>query len=594
MLKSPLSTDCSGGRKSVVVQRFLTLSLAALVIVVSDSCKKEMDHNEAFVSLAEEYIERFLEMYPETATALGDHHYDHRLNDYSVQGVRDGIEFNKSSLRSLNRIDPGRLTRDNRVDYYILRNQIEESVFRLETLKEHEWNPLVYNVGGAIYNLLARDFAPIEDRLRNVAARLDAIPEVVALAKANLKRPPRVHTETAIQQNAGTIGLIGEELDRFIAEAPHMIDEVQPARERALDALGYYGSWLEKDLLPLSDGDFRLGKEKFEKKLGYVLESALTAEEILERAERGLVETQQVLFETARPLFEQYFPGVPVDDGPDGRKRVISDVLGELAKSRPDNETIVDEARKCLEECRAFTTRHDLVTVPSEPIELIVMPEFQRGVAVAYCDAPGPLEREGKTFFAISPTPEDWSEERVESFFKEYNDYMLQNLTIHEAIPGHYLQLAHANRFEAPTLVRSIFYSGPFVEGWATYSEQLMAEAGYGGPQLRMQQLKMRLRMIINVILDQKVHTAGMTEDEAMQLMIDEGFQEDGEAAGKWRRACLTSTQLSTYFVGNIEVNEIRRAYENRHGAESLLEMHDKMLSFGSPPAKYVKELLGL
>ena len=201
----------------------------------------------------------------------------------------------------------------------------------------------------------------------------------------------------------------------------------------------------------------------------------------------------------------------------------------------------------------------------------------------------------GKTFYAISPTPQDWTDKRVESFFREYNNYMLDNLTIHEAMPGHYLQLAHSNRFEAPTKVRAIFYSGTFVEGWATYSEQLMVEAGYGGLAVKMQQLKMRLRLIINAIIDQKIQTEGMTEKEAIDLMMNEGFQEEGEAAGKWRRACLTSTQLSTYYVGNMEVNDLRKRYEAKMGGEVDLQiMHDLMLSFGSPATKYVKELMGL
>jgi hypothetical protein len=248
------------------------------------------------------------------------------------------------------------------------------------------------------------------------------------------------------------------------------------------------------------------------------------------------------MFETAVPLYRSYFPGQALDDSPEGRKKVVKAVLDRLADSRPTNETIVDRARACLDACAKFVSENDLVRVPQEPIQLIVMPEFQRGVAVAYCDSPGPLEPQAETFFAISPTPADWTAERVNSFFREYNDYMLHDLTVHEAMPGHYLQLAHSNRFKAPTLVRSVFSSGPFVEGWATYSELLMVEKGYGGPEMKMQQLKMRLRMIVNAIIDQKIHTAGMTESEAMAMMTNEGFQEEGEAAGKWRRACLTSS----------------------------------------------------
>jgi uncharacterized protein (DUF885 family) len=224
------------------------------------------------------------------------------------------------------------------------------------------------------------------------------------------------------------------------------------------------------------------------------------------------------------------------------------------------------------------------------------MPEFNRGVAVAYTDPAGPLERGGETFYAISPTPKTWTPARVESFFREYNNYMVQNLTIHEAMPGHYLQLAHSNRFKAPTLVRAIFRSGTFAEGWAVYGEQLMAEAGYGGPEVRMQQLKMKLRTIINAIIDQKIHTAGMTEKEALAMMMNEGFQEEGEAAGKWTRARLTSTQLSTYYVGVLEMNDIRRAYEAkmRGGAVDYKRLHDQMLSYGTPAPKYVREMMGL
>jgi len=318
-------------------------------------------------------------------------------------------------------------------------------------------------------------------------------------------------------------------------------------------------------------------------------------DDILRRAEADLTKTQMEMYETALPLFEKYYGEVPLGDSAADRKNVTVMVLDRLAESRPTNDTIVDRAKSCFETCVQFVSEHDLVRIPDEPVNLIVMPEFKRGVAVAYCDAPGPLDREAETFFAISPTPGDWSGDRVESFFREYNDHMLYELTIHEAMPGHYLQLAHANRFEAPTMIRAIFASGTFVEGWATYSEQLMVEKGFGGLEVKMQQLKMRLRMIINAIIDQKIHSAGMTEDEALELMIGEGFQEVGEAAGKWRRACLTSTQLSTYYVGNIEVNEIRDAFDEKNGARAdLRAFHDAMLSFGSPPPRFVCELLGL
>ncbi len=569
--------------------------LTLFVACVAISCAPRPTEDQKFKSLSHHYIEQFLRINPEWATYLGDHRYDHLLNDYSVAAVQRDLEFTKSYLDSLTAINVDRLGTANKIDYKILRENLQSMVFQLDTLRENEWNPRVYNIGGAIYALTARDFAPLKDRLLNVKERLTAIPSVIEHAKVNLKNPPKIHTETAILQNKGTISLIRDELNTFLDKAPELKDELAPVQADAVAALEEYGTWLEEELLPQSTGDPRIGDENFRRKLRYTLESDLSKEEILQKAEADLIETQETMYETALPLYRKYFPNVTEPDKLEDRKTVIKSVLDGLAAAHPTNETIVDLAKEDLESCTDFVRSKSLVTVPEEPIKIIVMPEFARGVSVAYCDSPGPLEQHGETFYAISPTPADWTKKRVESFFREYNNFMLQNLSVHEAMPGHYLQLAHSNKFEAPTKVRGIFYSGTFVEGWATYAEQLMVEHGYGGPEVKMQQLKMRLRLIINAIIDQKIHTAGMTEQEAMDLMMTEGFQEEGEAAGKWRRALLTSTQLSTYYVGNTEVNDIRKAYEAKMGTDvDQKAMHDLMLSFGSPAPKYVKELMGL
>ena len=559
------------------------------------SCAPRQTEDQKFEALAKNFIERFLEVNPEWATALGDHRYDDKMSDYSLAGIAKVKAINMAYLDSLVRLDVTKLSQTNSVDYRILRTNLQSWIFSADTLREYEWNPLSYNIGQAIYGLIARDFAPLKDRLLNVKERLKAIPSVLEAARTNLKNPPKIHTETAVRQNPGNIGMVRDELNALLEQVPELKPEFEPVQAAAITALEEYGSWLENELLPKSTGDFRIGGEKFRRKLYYSLESDLTKEEILQDAEADLRATQDKMLETALPLYKKFFPRVTDQKKLSDKKHVIKSVLDKLAETHPTNETIVDLARKDLEMTTDFVRAQELVTVPADPVKIIVMPEFQRGVAVAYCDPPGPLEKNGETFYSISPTPKDWTKERVNSFFREYNNYMLEDLTIHEAMPGHYLQLAHSNTFKAPTMIRAIFWSGTFVEGWATYAEQLMAEKGYGGPEVKMQQMKMRLRLIINSIIDQKIHTAGMTEKEAMDLMMNEGFQEDGEAAGKWRRACLTSTQLSTYYVGNTEINGIRRAYEAKSvGKPNMKEMHDAMISFGSPAPKYVKELMGL
>ncbi|MCB1022980.1 MAG: DUF885 domain-containing protein [Acidobacteria bacterium] len=549
--------------------------------------------DKTFEGLANEFIDELLEMNPEWATNLGDHQYDSQLSDYSAEGIENALAFNKKYLNELERISPDKLSKENNIDYRILKHNLESAIFQIETLKEYEWNPLSYNPGSAINNLISRDFAPLKDRLENVKARLEGIPAVLEAAKKNLKNPPKIYTETAIAQNKGVIGLINGELQRFVDEAK-LTKEFAPVQKKTIEALEDYGKWLETDLLPRSDGDFRLGDEKFRKKLKFSLDSDMTKEEVLKRAEADLVATQDRMHKIALPLFKKYFPDETDVKKLGDKKIVIKAVLDKLAEDRPDNDTIVKLAQEDVAKTTEFVRQKDLVTVPDEPLEVIEMPEFARGTAVAYFDSAGPFEKKNETFYAIAPTPKDWDQKRVDSFYREYNDYMVQNLTIHEAMPGHYLQIMHSNKFKAPTKIRAIFGSGSFVEGWAVYSEQLMAENGYGGPEVEMQQLKMKLRVIINAIIDQKIHTANMSEKEAMDFMMNEGFQEEGEAAGKWKRANLSSTQLSTYYIGSVEVNDIAKAFKEKNPQTPVREMHDKMLSFGSPAAKYVKEMLDL
>ena len=573
--------------------RRLAIFITLVFVLAMTGCSSGPSVDDQFVSLATNYLDRMLELNPEWATNLGDHRFDGEISDLSETGFLARVEFNRAYLDSMALIDPGKLSQANRIDYEILKDGCERAIFMITEVQEYKWNPTMYNPGDGIYNILARDYAPLPERLELVKSRLLKLPQILEAARTNLENPPPIMTVTAIKQNPGVINLVMDGLQPYLDQAPEMKDEFSAARSRAIAALDHYGRWLEADLLPRSNGNFRLGTELWERKLHYSLSSDLAPAEILASAERDLATTRQQMYEIALPLYRDYFGGH--QDDTSSKDAVIRRVLSRLADDHPTNETIVPQAREGLEKITEFVRKKKLVDVPDDPVEIIVMPEHQRGFAIGYCDSPGPLEGNGTTFYAISPTPKDWTAERAETFFREYNDYMLLNLTVHEAMPGHYLQIAHANNFKASTPLRAIFSSGTFVEGWATYAEQLMVEAGYGGPELHLQQLKMRLRLIINSIIDQKIHTVGMTEGEAMEMMMIDGFQEEGEAAGKWIRAQLSSTQLSTYYVGNMEINGLRKAYEKKTGGKfDLKTFHNEVLSFGSPAPRYVAELMDL
>src|SRR5213596_1829828 len=572
----------------VVITAGVLLSLAMLNAAATSQ-------DDAFQKIAGDYIEQYLQANPEDATELGNHRFDGQLTDYSPEARTKDLATQKQFRDKLGAL-VGSLTGANNIDFRILKENIDYQIFRAEELKEADWNPLVYmqSIANSLYLLVARDFAPAEKRIPNLRQRMEGIPRVIAQAKANLQHPPRVHTETAIEQTQGAINLVREGLSPVLDRAPQMKKELTPLQEKTAAALEDYKKWLQNDVLPRSDGNFRLGAEKFRKKLRFALASDLSMEEIMERAHTDLRQTQTAIYETALPLYKKYFP-TGDDKALADKHKVTAAVLDKLAEQHPDDATVVGYAQKIVGEATDFVKQHNLVTVPDVPLDVIAMPEFKRGVAIAYCDSPGPLERNGRTFFAVAPTPKDWSKQRKESFFHEYNNYEIRDLTVHEAMPGHYLQLAHANEFRAPTLVRAIFRSGTFIEGWAVYCEQMMADQGYGGPEVKMQQLKMRLRAIANAILDQSIHAGDMTEQEAMDLMMKETFQQEGEAVAKWKRASLTSAQLSTYFVGVTEHLDLRNSAKKKAGPSfDQKKYNDQVISYGSPSVKYVRELMGL
>jgi uncharacterized protein (DUF885 family) len=573
----------------IIVTAASVLSLSILNIFATSQ-------DDAFQKIAHDYIEQYLRANPEDATELGDHRFDGQLTDYSSETRAKELATQKKFREKLSAIDGSQLTGANNIDFRILKENIDYQIFRAEELREPEWNPLVYmdSLANSLYLLVARDFASPEQRIPNLRQRMEGIPRVIAQAKANLQHPPRVHTETAIEQTQGAINLVREGLAPLLDRAPQLKKELAPLQEKTSAALGDYKNWLQNDLLPRSDGNFRLGAEKYRKKLRFALASDLSMEEIMKRAQADLQQTQTAIYETGLPLYKKYFPNAD-DTTLTDKHKVTAAVLDKLAEQHPDDATIVGYAKEVVTEATDFVRSRNLVTVPDTPLDVIAMPEFKRGVAIAYCESPGPLDKTGKTFFAVSPTPRDWSKERRESFFREYNNYEIRDLTVHEAMPGHYLQLAHANQFHAPTLVRAIFRSGTFIEGWAVYTEQMMAEQGYGGPEVKMQQLKMRLRAIANAILDQSIHAGNMSEKEALDLMMRETFQQEGEAVAKWKRARLTSAQLSTYFVGATEHLDLRAGEQKKLGDQfNLKKYNDQVIAYGSPPVKYVRELMGL
>jgi uncharacterized protein (DUF885 family) len=570
----------------------------------ADSSAASSSADRQFAALARDYLDDHARRHPESATDTGDHRFDAQLGDLSAAALADERQALERYAARLAALDAGALAPEHRVDAAMLASAVDLGVFQLDELREHTWNPMLANPGQAVYQLLARDFAPLPERLAAVAGRLAAVPAALAAARDQLRDMPRVHLETAITQLGGTIALVRGEIDAALARAPGAAAPVGRVRPAALAALEDHRAWLSARLADADAGgppvSPRLGPERFARKLSLTLAAAADADAILARAQADLDRVSEEIAELAAqlagPAASAGPPGTRTAARPDGDP-VVRQVLGTLGHDTADDQTILPLCRAALAAATGFAREAGLVTLYADPVEVIEMPELDRGVAVAYCDSPGPLEPAATpTFLAVSPAPADWPAERVASFYREYNRHMVHDLIVHEAMPGHYLQLQHSRRFAgSATAVRAALRSGSFVEGWAVYAERLMAEHGYpggGDPRaVRMQQLKMQLRMIINTILDARVHGHGLTQADAMALMTGRGYQEEGEAAGKWRRALLTSAQLSTYYVGYTEVADLAADLTAAQGAGERA-VHDQLLAHGSPPARLLRALL--
>jgi uncharacterized protein (DUF885 family) len=370
---------------------------------------------------------------------------------------------------------------------------------------------------------------------------------------------------------------------------------LEDAMASARAALEVHETWLKEKVVPVAKADFRIGAELFDQKLTFALQTPLTRLQVKERTNAEFKRVREEMYDVSKRIYLKQHPFTifPEQPSADYQQAIIRSGLEITYQDAPARDGIVKAAEEQVAYANQFIKDHDIVTPATEPLEIILMPEFQRGVSFAYCDSPGPLDRGLKTYYAVSPIPEDWTDTQVKSFLREYNTWSMHDLSMHEAIPGHYLQLAHANKY--PSTLRALLSSGTFIEGWAVYSERVMVDAGYldGDDRMRLINLKWYLRGITNAMIDQAIHVDGMTEEEAMRLMIEGGFQEEREAAGKWTRAQLTSAQLSTYFVGTLEHWDLRREMEKVLGKVfNMKNYHDKLLSFGSPPVQFVKALM--
>ena len=542
-----------------------------------------MSASEQLAVLAGQSRDALFGFDPVSGTQAGWHEYDGRLPDLTDHAVDEHVRALDALLERIDAVDDLDLAVDEQVDLEVLRARLAAEAFDLSEISRHRWDPLTWDPAGGLHALAIRDFAPPSERLRSAHARLGAVPGFLADARQTLREMSAIHVETALLR-----------LDGFDA----VLDELAPLGtldsalvDRAREAVETHQAWLA-ERLPASRRDPRLGVRLYSAALWHHLDEELAPVQVLEMAEAHLDDVNARMREVAAEYLGETVRS------PDVVRRALADAAD---RAYVERDTVVPTIRHVLDRATRFVRDHDLLTLPDQPVDVGDMPRIHRGVAVAYCDAAGPLEEASlRTFVAVAPPPEDWAPERVQSFLREYNGDLLHDLAIHEAMPGHVVQLARARAADT-SLVRRLAPSGVFIEGWAVYAEELLADRGYAPDdaprahlRLRLQQLKMQARATLNAILDARVHGGDIDELAAIELLRRRGFQEEAEAAGKWRRALLTAAQLPTYFVGWRGVRQLVDDLRVLHPDWSDRQLHDLVLAHGSLGPRHLRTVLGL
>lgn len=561
--------------------------------------KNGSDSNKVFENAIVQFLNEYWQLYPTAALYSGLYDFDNQLVVPNEQNRTRRREFNQQWLETFNAFDDSQLNQNNKTDRLILVNRIRFSIWNSGTLKGWQWDPSNYNVGGGFGLILNTDYKPLAQRLETFYQRMAFVPAYYQAAQRNISEPTLPHLELAIQQNQGALSLFNQ---RFIAASGKVdlnSDTSQAYRQRAAEtaaAIEQHIAFLQnlKSNLQGSESkqqfrSFRLGKTLFQEKFTRQIVTDFSAEELYQLATNKKQVLHNEMYSITRQLWPKYFRQQAIPQEP---LTAIGMMIEKVSLNHANREDFVDEVRRQITQLEAFVRDKDLLDLdPTRPLVVREMPEYEQGFAVASIDAPGPFDAKANTYYNVSPLT-NYDSAGAESFLREYNNYTLQILNIHEAIPGHYAQLVHSNN--AQSLVKSLFGNGAMVEGWAVYTEHMMLEAGYGNgePELRLMYNKWLLRTVINAIIDHDIHCKGMSEQQALAMMMNEGFQEEAEATGKWRRATLSQVQLSSYFTGFSEILAFREEQKAKLGDQfDLKNFHHQFLSYGSAPVPIIKSL---
>ena len=592
-----------------------------------------LDQNLEFENFKENFLKAYWKLHPSSAVYAGYYAHDDQLLVPNGELRAQRRAFFVAELQGLNLFDANQLSASNATDWQIMHSRLRARIWYIDAYRGYEWNPASYNPAGALGVILGTDYKPLKNRKKVVSAYLKNFPDYYSAAKLNLKTPTKEHTELALAQSKGTLNLLSEtipsvfasltsdessgvqnsEIDEETAsdkadagelaeleqaensdsKTDANLDDFDGRLQLAIASVNDYRAYLQALLdQPPIDGwrDFRLGEQLYEKKFAHDIESQYSAQELFQRALTAKDELHEDMIAVTEELWPSYFTE---QDIPEDRLVAVKRLIDHLSVKHVTRDKFFEEIERQIPELEAFVKDKNLLDQdPTRPLVVRVTPEYQRGIAGASINPPGPYDATANTYYNVSPL-DAYTDEQAESYLREYNHWILQILNIHEAIPGHYTQLMHANK--SPSKIKSIFANGAMIEGWAVYAERMMLENGYADNELEMQLMysKWNLRVVVNTIIDYSVQVLGMDRATALDLMMKEAFQERTEAEGKWRRATLSQVQLTSYFNGFAEILALREEIKEMLGEQfNLKDFHNSFLSYGNAPVAVIRKLM--
>lgn len=557
---------------------------------------KELTADEKFDNYKNQFVLDLWKENPVWASYEGFHDYDNQLPIPDQTRKEAEVNFWKNVQLSLDTFNLDDLNENNQIDYHILKDKIQSNLFYITEFKSDTWNPSSYNLGGAFYQIINYKEKALNDRLLAIYEKMENISDYYQTAKSNLEKPTQVHTALAIQQLKGSMGVFEKTImDSLIVSTLNdsMKSLIEQRVNNSLVSISDFVSFLTNEVQPNLEKDaksFRIGSELYAKKFKHDLQAGFEAAEIYRFALKEKQILHEKMYAVSQKLWSKYYPN---ENEPKDSLTLIRKTIEAVSQNHVHRDSFIVSIRRQIPELERFVQDNNLITLdPNKPLVVRETPEYMRGFAGASISAPGPYDKNANTYYNVTPL-DAYTEEEAESYLREYNHYTLQILNIHEAVPGHYTQLDYSN--QSPSIIKSIFGNGAMVEGWAVYTELMMLENGYGKgePELDLMYYKWNLRTVCNTLLDYGIHVNNLSEEAAMDLLMNQAFQEKSEATGKWRRARLSQVQLCSYFTGYYEIRALREEVKALLGDQfDLKKFHEDFLSYGSAPVKYIRELL--